>query len=95
MLVFLQYFTTRVDAHSSLPTTVFLTGIIRTLSCGGWVYVTSEDDHDIHDFLMIGYIVCNIPWMYGVFSCTPKENTESRRLRYEFTPQPNVLLTPH
>ncbi|TFY72042.1 hypothetical protein EVG20_g957 [Dentipellis fragilis] len=49
---------------SSKPAILLVTGIVRTLSCGGWVYITSNDDHDVHDILMILYIVCNIPWMW-------------------------------
>lgn len=37
-------------------------GVIRTVSCGGWVYITSTDDHDIHDVFMITYIVLTLPW---------------------------------
>jgi hypothetical protein len=50
---------------STLPGIVLATGVLRTLSCGGWVYITSSDDHDIHDVLMILYIVLNLPWMFG------------------------------
>jgi hypothetical protein len=50
---------------STLPGIVLATGVLRTLSCGGWVYITSSDDHDAHDFLMILYIVLNLPWMFG------------------------------
>ncbi|ETW82916.1 hypothetical protein HETIRDRAFT_458538 [Heterobasidion irregulare TC 32-1] len=50
---------------SSLPSLLLVTGVVRTLSCGGWVYITSSDDHDAHDVLMIIYIVCNIPWMWA------------------------------
>ncbi|WVR07560.1 hypothetical protein IAU60_004602 [Kwoniella sp. DSM 27419] len=28
-------------------------GIARTFCCGGWVYITSRDHHDIHDLFMI------------------------------------------
>lgn len=59
-----------------------ITGIIRTLSCGGWVYITSSDDHDAHDVLMILYILCNVPWMLGNIACTPKEFVSERRRRY-------------
>ena len=76
----LQYLVHRTRS-SCLPLVVFITGIIRTLSCGGWVYITSTDDHDAHDVLMIGYIVCNIPWMFGGIACTPKECTRQRRRR--------------
>lgn len=54
-LVALQYYLTQ-SPTSSLPTFVFLSGILRTLSCGGWVYITSNDDHDVHDILMITYM---------------------------------------
>ncbi|KAI0059171.1 hypothetical protein BV25DRAFT_1860733 [Artomyces pyxidatus] len=52
-------------SSSSLSSVLLVTGVVRTLSCGGWVYITSNDDHDIHDVLMILYIVCNLPWMWG------------------------------
>ncbi|THH00526.1 hypothetical protein EW145_g7066 [Phellinidium pouzarii] len=54
-LVFLQYYVQR-STSSSLPFVVFSTGLMRTLSCGGWVYITSNDDHDAHDVFMILYI---------------------------------------
>jgi hypothetical protein len=57
---------------------VFVFGVIRTLSCGGWVYVTSSDDHDVHDVFMITYMVCNIPWMLGGIACTAMERTGVR-----------------
>jgi hypothetical protein len=66
---------------SSLPVWVFTSGLVRTLLCGGWVYITSSDDHDAHDFLMIAYIVINIPWMLGGIALTPKESIVARRKR--------------
>jgi hypothetical protein len=57
-LVFLSFYLN----HS---TTLFLAGLVRTLSCGGWVYITSSDDHDVHDAMMVLYIVCNLPFMLG------------------------------
>ncbi|CAG8760904.1 11934_t:CDS:2, partial [Dentiscutata erythropus] len=50
---------------------LLIVGIIRTVSCGGWVYITSSDDHDMHDIAMITYLVCTLPWMFGVLSTTP------------------------
>lgn len=41
-------------------------GIVRTVTCGGWVYITSTDDHNIHDIFMISYIVLTLPWDYLV-----------------------------
>lgn len=48
--------------------TMFLVGAARTVTCGGWVYITSTDDHDIHDIFMIAYIVLTIPW-YVLSTC--------------------------
>ncbi|KAF9466466.1 Frag1/DRAM/Sfk1 family-domain-containing protein [Collybia nuda] len=79
-LVALQYYLQKSHA-SSLPGLVFVFGLIRTLSCGGWVYITSNDDHDVHDIFMITYMVCNIPWMLGGISCTPTEQASVRRKR--------------
>lgn len=83
-LVSLQYYLHR-SPTSSLPTVVFLSGLIRTVSCGGWVYITSSDDHDVHDFFMITYIVFNIPWMIGSIACTPEDSQVVRRKRFYLT----------
>lgn len=50
---------------SALPAVLSVVGILRTLTCGGWVYITSSDDHDVHDVLMVLYILLNLPWMLG------------------------------
>ena len=95
VLVSLQYYLAR-SSSSSIPTIVFIFGIIRTLSCGGWVYITSSDDHDLHDFFMLTYIVCNIPWMIGGIWCTPTkfENTRRKRLVSPFQLTHFVTLLP-
>lgn len=80
-LVFLQYFMT-CTSRSTLPLWVFLTGIVRTLACGGWVYITSNDDHDAHDVLMVLYIVCNVPWMLGGIMTTPTNHVQVRKRRF-------------
>lgn len=46
-------------------------GFVRTLTCGGWTYITSTDDHDWHDILMIAYIVCTLPWTTGCIALSP------------------------
>ncbi|CAB4254683.1 similar to Saccharomyces cerevisiae YCR017C CWH43 Putative sensor/transporter protein involved in cell wall biogenesis [Maudiozyma barnettii] len=46
--------------NRSLSTLII--GTMRTVSCGGWVYITSTDDHDAHDIFMIVYIVLTLPW---------------------------------
>ncbi|OCH90334.1 hypothetical protein OBBRIDRAFT_887775 [Obba rivulosa] len=79
-VVFLQYYLHRTEA-SRLPGFVAITGILRTLTCGGWVYITSTDDHDAHDVLMISYIVLNIPWMFGSIACTPVQYGAAKRRR--------------
>ncbi|KAF8905015.1 Frag1/DRAM/Sfk1 family-domain-containing protein [Gymnopilus junonius] len=79
-LVVFQYYMHHSSA-SSLPTLVFLAGIVRTLSCGGWVYITSSDDHDVHDFMMILYIVCNLPWMVLGIATTPISRRSVRKKR--------------
>ncbi|CUA75942.1 Protein cwh43 [Schizosaccharomyces pombe 972h-] [Rhizoctonia solani] len=79
-LVFLWWFVTRVE-HPRAAAAIAICGVIRTVSCGGWVYITSSDDHDAHDVLMILYVVCNLPWMLGSISYTPQGYHASRRQR--------------
>lgn len=45
------------------------------------MYITSSDDHDVHDVFMITYMVCNLPWMLGGIACTPS-GTPVRTKRY-------------
>jgi hypothetical protein len=69
-LVFLWYVLTgRPD--STLPKIVAGTGLFRTLTCGGWTYVTSTDDHDWHDIFMISYLVATLPWTLGCLALSP------------------------
>ncbi|KAI1349775.1 Frag1/DRAM/Sfk1 family protein [Xylaria sp. FL0043] len=55
----------------NLPKFVAAMGIFRTLTCGGWTYVTSTDDHDWHDIFMISYLVATIPWTAGCLALSP------------------------
>ncbi|CAN6638693.1 protein Cwh43p [Trichomonascus vanleenenianus] len=60
-LVFLTYLLT--DRPGSISSKILLvSGLLRTLTCGGWTYITSTDDHDWHDIFMISYMVLTIPW---------------------------------
>ncbi|CRG85633.1 Protein cwh43 [Talaromyces islandicus] len=69
-LVCLWYLlTARPD--STLPKIVAGTGIFRTLTCGGWTYVTSTDDHDWHDIFMISYLIATLPWTLGCLALSP------------------------
>ncbi|KIW02846.1 uncharacterized protein PV09_05902 [Verruconis gallopava] len=69
-LVALWYFMTQ-RRGGSLPKFVLGVGIFRTLTCGGWAYVTSTDDHDWHDIFMISYLVATLPWTLGCLALSP------------------------
>jgi hypothetical protein len=73
-LVGLWYILTR-RPNSSLPKFIAGVGIFRTLTCGGWTYVTSTDDHNRHDIFMVSYLVATIPWTLGCLALTPKNPT--------------------
>nr|POE90379.1 protein cwh43 [Quercus suber] len=70
LLVFLVYCMSN-RPNSTLPTFVAGMGVFRTLTCGGWTYVTSTDDHDWHDIFMISYLVATVPWTLGVLALSP------------------------
>ncbi|KAI9745983.1 MAG: hypothetical protein M1818_000664 [Claussenomyces sp. TS43310] len=55
----------------TLPKFVAGMGIFRTLTCGGWTYVTSTDDHQWHDIFMISYLVATLPWTLGCLALSP------------------------
>lgn len=57
------------------PLVTLLVGFIRTVTCGGWVYITLTDDHDWHDIFMIAYIILTIPWTIGTTCLSPKDST--------------------
>ncbi|CAK4033589.1 probable FGF receptor activating 1 [Lecanosticta acicola] len=57
--------------NSTLPKFVAGVGVFRTLTCGGWTYITSTDDHDWHDIFMISYLVATIPWTAGCLALSP------------------------
>ena len=47
------------------------------------MYITSTDDHAVHDIMMILYMICNIPWMLGGIAITPSSRVQVLRKRYE------------
>jgi hypothetical protein len=57
-------------------------GIFRTLTCGGWTYITSTDDHDWHDIFMISYLLSTIPWTFGVIALSPSNPTAIQYRKY-------------
>jgi Frag1/DRAM/Sfk1 family protein len=68
----LWYFlSARPNSQSSLPAFIFGVGIFRTISCGGWTYVTSTDDHNWHDIFMISYLAATVPWTLGCLALSP------------------------
>ncbi|KAK6360713.1 hypothetical protein TWF730_006841 [Orbilia blumenaviensis] len=70
LLVVLWYYLT-ARPGASLPKFVAFTGVARTFLCGGWVYITSTDDHDWHDIFMISYLVLTLPWTLGCLATSP------------------------
>ena len=70
MLVGLWYLLTRKE-RATLPKVIAGVGVFRTLSCGGWTYVTSTDDHNWHDIFMISYLVATLPWTLGCIALSP------------------------
>ncbi|KAK2734927.1 hypothetical protein FQN57_001424 [Myotisia sp. PD_48] len=81
VLVFLWYILT-ARPNSTLPKAIAGVGVFRTLTCGGWTYVTSTDDHDWHDVFMISYLVATLPWTLGCLALSPNN---PRALKYRKT----------
>jgi hypothetical protein len=77
----LWYLLTRKPG-SKLPGFIASMGIFRTLTCGGWTYITSTDDHDWHDILMISYIVATLPWTTGCIALSPPNPTAIKYRKY-------------
>ncbi|KAI8974467.1 Frag1/DRAM/Sfk1 family-domain-containing protein [Pilobolus umbonatus] len=76
-LLFLWYFYTTQSARTvSKGFGVFLliVGLVRTVACGGWVYITSTDDHLAHDVAMILYLLLTLPWQLGVLYASSNTN---------------------
>lgn len=87
MLCYLWYLLTirNVPADGSKGFAKFLltNDIIRTIACGGWIYITSSDDHDIHDIAMIVYLLCTIPHVVGTIKTAP-QNPKAQQYRKLF-----------
>ncbi|KAJ2977420.1 hypothetical protein NUW58_g7817 [Xylaria curta] len=65
-----------------LPKFVAAIGLFRTLTCGGWTYVTSTDDHNWHDIFMISYLVATIPWTAGCLALSPSNAKAIKYRKY-------------
>lgn len=81
VLVAFWYLLSRRPGHK-LPTFVAFWGVFRTLTCGGWTYVTSTDDHDWHDVFMISYLLATIPWTFGCIALSPPNPTAIKYRKY-------------
>ncbi|XBW37824.1 hypothetical protein QEN19_003399 [Hanseniaspora menglaensis] len=55
-------FLLHIMQFSQKNTALAIIGFIRTIFCGTFVYITSSDNHDVHDVGMIGYIALTIPY---------------------------------
>ncbi|KAG0252297.1 hypothetical protein BG011_007078 [Mortierella polycephala] len=87
ILCYLWYLLTirNIPAHGSKGFAKFLftNDVVRTVACGGWVYITSSDDHDIHDIAMIVYLLCTVPHVIGTIKTAP-QNPKSQSYRKLF-----------
>ncbi|EMD00328.1 hypothetical protein BAUCODRAFT_62845 [Baudoinia panamericana UAMH 10762] len=81
LLVFLFYCLVNRPGQT-LPKIVAGVGVFRTLTCGGWTYVTSTDDHNWHDIFMISYLVATLPWTLGCLALSPPNPTTIRYRKY-------------
>ena len=81
ILVFLWYCLANRKG-STLPKIITGVGIFRTLSCGGWTYVTSTDDHNWHDIFMVSYLVATIPWTLGCLALSPPNHQAIKLRKY-------------
>ncbi|EPY53363.1 glycosylceramide biosynthesis protein [Schizosaccharomyces cryophilus OY26] len=77
MLVLMLWFSLSGSKKPSVVITTII-GVLRTALCGGWVYVTSTDDHDMHDVFMIAYLLMNAPWFIMTSKYSPPNASASR-----------------
>ncbi|MCJ1366922.1 hypothetical protein MMC16_006053 [Acarospora aff. strigata] len=82
-LVFLWYILT-ARPNSTLPKFVAGVGFFRTITCGGWTYITSTDDHNSHDVFMVSYLVATVPWTIGCLALSPERNAKALYYRKIF-----------
>ncbi|KAK9478497.1 Frag1/DRAM/Sfk1 family-domain-containing protein [Lipomyces japonicus] len=90
-LVFLFYLLT-AKPGAFPPKILAVVGLLRTFVCGGWVYITSTDDHDWHDIFMIAYLILTLPWTIGAITLT--KNPVSLQYRKFFGISFFVMLIP-
>ena len=74
-------FITLYRQSSYLPYVGLIAGLLRTFTAGGWMYITSTDDHDAHDVFMISYMVLTIPWTVCTTLLSPRHSFQ-RKARF-------------
>ncbi|SPO23750.1 related to CWH43 - putative sensor/transporter protein [Ustilago trichophora] len=65
-------------SRSAKASILLFVGVLRTLACGGWVYVTSTDDHLFHDIAMFVYLALTPPWMFITSGSLAQPSPDSR-----------------
>jgi hypothetical protein len=79
MLVFLSSLLVSLSKPTSPHAIIlFIVGTLRTIAAGLFIYITSSDDHDMHDIAMGLYLVLTPPWMYitsGSLAAQPNKET--------------------
>lgn len=88
VLVFLWYICTTISTRtcSKRAGKILLSvGLIRTIACAGWVFITSTDDHSVHDIAMVIYLICTLPWQLGVLYTAPSKATALKRRKILMT----------
>jgi hypothetical protein len=80
VLVFLWYLVLRAS-QDSMANIMLIVGLARTFACGGFVYVTTSDDHSWHDMARITYITLTVGWVFGLVKYGPLKDGSSSMLR--------------
>ncbi|RKP26553.1 Frag1/DRAM/Sfk1 family-domain-containing protein [Syncephalis pseudoplumigaleata] len=63
------YASSKLHHPPTLARVLLGVGLVRTVACGVFVYITSTDHHDVHDIGMLLYILCTFPYMAGIIWC--------------------------
>ncbi|PVU99801.1 hypothetical protein BB559_000406 [Furculomyces boomerangus] len=89
-LLILWFYTCKATAltkiapkSTKLPLVVFIVGFLRTITAGIWVYITSSDDHDIHDVGMLLYMALTLPYMFTTISSSSNLTQLARTNTFE------------
>ncbi|RLV91651.1 Protein CWH43 [Spathaspora sp. JA1] len=84
-LLLLFNFVCLFKQNSYLPYIGLASGTLRTFMAGGWMYITSTDDHDAHDVFMISYMVLTIPWTVSITLLSERKSFQRKARFYSAT----------